>query len=91
MLRDVVAAQPTGEHRLYLTFDDGASGEIDVAEIVEFVGLFAELRDPQKFSQVRVDSDLGTVCWPNGADLDPQVLYSRVTGQPIHFSKPVLT
>ena len=37
--------------------------------------LFGSLRDPHVFRQVRVDADLGTLVWPNGADIDPNVLY----------------
>ena len=48
-----------------------------------FEGVFEPLRDPAYFAQVHVDPDLGTVTWPNGADLDPDVLYGRVTGTPI--------
>jgi len=33
------------------------------------------LADPEFFAQVRVDDELGTVAWPNGADLDPLVLH----------------
>ena len=40
-------------------------------------------RDPQMFAEVRVVPEWGTIAWPNGADLDPDVLYSRVTGVPI--------
>jgi hypothetical protein len=36
------------------------------------------LKDPAYFSQVKVDPELGTVSWPNGADLDPDVLYGRL-------------
>ena len=35
------------------------------------------------FDQVSVDANLGTVVWPNGADIDPDVLYARVTGEPL--------
>ena len=91
MLRDVTTAHVLDDYRLAITFDDGTTGEIDVSELVEFTGVFEPLRDPNEFSKVRVDPDLGTVCWPNGADLDPLVLYSKVTGEPISFAKPALT
>ncbi len=33
------------------------------------------LRDRAYFRKVRVDPELGTVVWPNGYDLDPDVLH----------------
>lgn len=89
MLRDVTAAHALADHRLALTFDDGTTGEVDVSELVNFTGVFEPLRDHDEFSKVRVDPELGTVCWPNGADLDPLVLYSKVTGEPISFARAV--
>ena len=35
--------------------------------------MFEPLKDPAFFAQVFVDH--GTVCWPNGLDLDPLVLH----------------
>jgi hypothetical protein len=32
-------------------------------------------RDPDLFRQVAVDPELGTIVWPNGADMDPDVLH----------------
>ena len=38
--------------------------------------MFAEIRnDPAVFAAVKVESDAGTIVWPNGADLAPDVLY----------------
>ena len=54
---------------------------IDVSQLVSFSGIFAPLRDQAEFLCVRVNPELGTICWPNGADLDPDVLYSLVTGK----------
>jgi len=56
---------------------------VNLASNLSFQGVFAPLRDPAYFAQVRVDPELGTVAWPNGADLDPDVLYGRITGAPV--------
>ncbi len=80
MIRDVVSVQPSEGYRLRLTFDDGVKGEVDVSELVTFVGVFAPLKDRREFVKVYVDAETGTLAWPNGADLDPLVLYARVTG-----------
>ena len=83
MMVDVVEARPLGGHRLHLRFEDGVEGEIDLAELIRFEGVFAPLQDPARFAEVKVHPELGTVCWPDGADLDPDVLYGRITGTPI--------
>jgi hypothetical protein len=83
MLHDIVDVKSLGGHRLRIRFDDGVEGTIDLASRIRFDGVFALLADPAYFSQVRVHPELGTIFWPNGADLDPVVLYSLVTGRPI--------
>jgi len=83
MLEDVVEVRPLGDYRLYLRFEDGVAGEIDVADLITFDGVFAELRDGRRFAQVKINPDLGTICWPGGADLDPDVLYALVSGDPV--------
>jgi len=83
MLRDVTRVKHLGEHRIWVRFDDGVEGELDLRPMLSFRGVFAPLLQPDYFSQVRVNSDLGTICWPNEADVDPVVLYARVTGRQI--------
>ena len=82
MLKDIVAAHAAGDYRLHIRFEDGVEGEVDLASYLSFRGVFEPLRDPAYFGQVLVDHELGTVTWPNGADLDPDVLYGRLTGTP---------
>ena len=71
MLKDIVATKALGDYRLYLRFEDGVEGVVDLAPHLSFRGVFEPLRDPEYFAQVGVDAVLGTVVWPNGADLDP--------------------
>ena len=83
MLKDVVQVKPLDGYRLYLGSEDGREGEVDIAQLIEFRGVFAPLREKSVFNQVRVDADLGTIVWPGGGDLDPDVLYAQVTGEPL--------
>lgn len=70
----VVAVEPLEGSRLCLTFTDGLVREVDLSG--ELWGPMAEpLLDPDYFRQVCVDPELGTVVWPNGFDLDPDVLH----------------
>ncbi len=85
MLIDIVEARACGETTLYVRFEDGADGKVDVKALVDFTGVFAPLSDPDEFARVQLDRELGTVCWLNGADLDPDVLYEAVTGKPIEL------
>jgi hypothetical protein len=81
MLNDVVAVKPLDGYRVYLRFEDGVEGELDLSQLIEFTGMFATLRDQAEFRMVRVDAEAGTIVWPNGADLDP-VLHWRRLAQP---------
>lgn len=82
MLSDIVEIIHLGGHRLFLRFADGAAGELDLAPLLDFTGVFEPLRDPQYFALVHVDLEIGTIVWPNGADLCPDVLRHQLTGEP---------
>jgi len=77
----VVTVRVVPPYALDLTFDDGTHRRLDLAG--ELWGeVFEPLRDPAFFAQVRVDSELGTVVWPNGADLSPEFVYYGEEGPP---------
>ncbi|MGB8644936.1 MAG: DUF2442 domain-containing protein, partial [Anaerolineae bacterium] len=71
-------------------FEDGVEGIIDLAELVQFKGVFAPVQDLDYFRQARVNPELGTIVWPNEADLDADVLYALVQSQPIPSFEPSL-
>jgi hypothetical protein len=69
---DVIAVLPLDDYRLRVTFDDHTVREIDVESLL--IGpLFEAVRDPEVFRQVAVVD--GAITWPNGADLDTNMLY----------------
>ena len=73
----VTAVRYISGYVLELTFSDGTKGEVDLSG--ELYGrLFEPLKDVNEFSKVRVDPDLSTIVWPNGADLAPDTLYDLV-------------
>ena len=83
MLKDIIKVKPLKNFHLYLEFEDGAKGEVDIRKLIKFKGVFKPLKDETFFVKVKVNPEWGTIFWPNGADLDPDVLYSMVTGEEI--------
>jgi hypothetical protein len=70
----VVEAEVIRPYGLRLTFDDGLVRDVDLAG--ELWGpVFEPLKDPDVFALVTVDHELGTVVWPNGADIAPETLH----------------
>jgi hypothetical protein len=88
MLSDVVEVRPLDRYRVFLKFDDGVQGELDLEPLLsQFDGVFEPLRDLARFREVFVDTEGGTIAWPNNVDLAPEVLYTLVTGRPLSFSR----
>ncbi|MEG3970884.1 DUF2442 domain-containing protein [Microcoleus sp. T2B6] len=81
MLKDISSVQPLENYQLHLKFEDNQEGVVDISQLIEFTGIFAPLQDLTYFKQVKLNPEWGTIYWENGADLDPDVLYSIVTNQ----------
>ncbi len=79
MLYDIVEVKVVKNYILYIRFENGLSGEVDISKIILFEGIFSKLKEPSYFGTVRVDKDLGTIVWENGADLAPDYLYSIIS------------
>lgn len=69
----VKSVKPEDGYRLRVEFEDGAEGTIELS--AELWGpMFEPLKDVGLFRQVFVD-EYGVICWPNGADLAPEVVH----------------
>lgn len=66
-------------HRLAVTFIDGAHGTVDCSAILtaDSPGIYAPLANLTFFGNVSVE--LGVPTWHNGADLDPAWLYDNLS------------
>jgi len=70
----VRAVEPLHGYTVRVTFTNDEQRDIDVSRYIDAGGVFTLIHDdPAFFCQVR--AELGTITWPNGADIDPDVLY----------------
>jgi hypothetical protein len=74
---DVVDVRYVREYVVWLRFQDGTSGEVDIQPSSKGP-VFEPLEDIEFFKRVKVDSEIGTIVWSNGADVAPETLYERV-------------
>ena len=79
---DVTAVEVVGAYELRLTFEDGLVVDVSFADH-EWFGVFEPLKDPAVFAQVFADPELGTIAWPNGADMAPEPLYEAALAHPV--------
>ena len=84
MLPRIKRVRHLQDYRLALTFTNGEQGEIDLRDrVVGRGGVFQPLEQIAFFKQVAVEPESGTLVWPNGVDLDPDVLYSKTMAVPL--------
>ncbi len=85
----IAAVRHIEGYRLELTFTDGNKAELDFKKrIVGRGGVFAPLEEIEFFKRVKVDTEIGTLVWPNEVDFCPDVLYSEATGKPLPKPEP---
>jgi len=84
MLPRVIGVRHVKDYELEIRFSDGTVAELDFRDkVVGRGGVFRPLEDVDFFARVSVDTEAGTLAWPNGVDLCPDVLYADATGRPI--------
>ncbi len=85
MAPGVEAAIPLEPFVVRVVFSDGEVRDIDIEPILDGP-VFGPLREPAMFERVEVDEFGDTIVWPNGADLDPDVIYGTA---PAGWQPPV--
>lgn len=72
----VTAAHVLHGYSVRLRFRDGTEGDVDLSYLRGRGPVFEPLRDPAYFRRLRVSRTLGTIVWPNDADVAPETLYA---------------
>lgn len=76
MFLHVTEAKYRSDYKIWLAFNDGATGEIDLAS--ELQGeVFEPLKDKTFFKSFNLDGH--TLSWENGADFAPEFLREQIT------------
>lgn len=77
MILRVTDAKLVRDFIVWVRFNDGSEGEVDLSGELDGP-VFEPLRDPVVFAQLRLNPDIHTLVWPNGADLAPEFLHEHV-------------
>lgn len=70
-------AKALKNYQLWIRFEDGTEGKVDLSNLVG-KGVFKAWTDPKEFEKVSVDTESKTVVWPGGLDLAPDALFEEM-------------
>jgi hypothetical protein len=76
MILRVTDAKLVRDFIVWVRFNDGSEGEVDLSGELDGP-VFEPLRDLDVFAQLRLDPDIHTLVWTNGADLAPEFLHEH--------------
>lgn len=76
--RHVVEARYLGDYKVWLEFNDGRKGVVDLSDELHGEELEA-LRDRDIFSQFYLDYGLASIAWLDGQDFAPEFLYDKLS------------
>lgn len=77
MILHIKEAKYLHDYTIWLRFNDGIEGEINLEKELEGE-VFGPLKDIKKFKSFKVDPTLGTIVWKNGADFAPEYLHDNL-------------
>jgi hypothetical protein len=89
MIVNVQEARHIEGYRIWLRFNTGEIGEVDLSDLIQRYAAAAPLRDMERFRVFYLDA-WPTLAWECGFDVAPETLYQRATGKtPAHAGEAV--
>ncbi len=77
MILHVKEAKYLHDYVIWVRFNNGVEGEVDLSGELEGE-VFGPLKDVEKFRTFKVDPEMQTIAWENGADLAPEFLFDNL-------------
>lgn len=74
MFLHITEARHLHDYVVEVTFNNGRKGLADLSEALKGK-VFEPLKEITQFSRLKVDEELETITWENGADLAPEYIY----------------
>ena len=74
MFLHITNAEYIGDYKVKVTFSSGRTGVADLSSTLKGP-VFEALQNKSLFSKLKVDEELETIVWPNGADIAPEYIY----------------
>ena len=74
MFLHIKHAKYLDKYKVEVEFSNGRVGIADLSEVLNGP-VFEVLKDTGKFSSLKVDPELETIVWPNGADIAPEYIF----------------
>lgn len=84
MIVNILEARHLDGYRIWLKFNTGETGEVDLRDMVLKYKIAAPLLDVEQFKQFKLD-EWPTLAWDCGFDVSPETLYERATGKVIEW------
>ena len=88
MISRPIAVEPRGGYKIWLRYEDGVEGEIDLSDIPRH-GLFEVWNDTSFFKRVYI-SEFDSIAWSDDVELCPNALYMEVTGMSVEDLMPAV-
>ena len=74
MILHITEAKYLKNYQVQVSFNDGRTGIANLKDAL-YGTVFQSLKDKDLFSQLKLDKELDTITWPNGADFAPEYIY----------------
>jgi glycine/D-amino acid oxidase-like deaminating enzyme len=74
----VIAVEARPDYRLWVRFEDGVEGEVDLSDLAGH-GVFRRWTEsPEEFAKVAIDPACGAPTWPGDLDVAPDRLHAEL-------------